>query len=186
MLNIIDRSALSLAKSIRSNYTEAASEEVLTFSLTVLLNTVIAIFISVVIAFFTGNFISVIIFMTGFIVLRMISGGVHLTSSLACCIFSIFIFTLGTHLTLDYLYIGFTLNCLSIIILLFTAPSKIENVSRVDPKHYPILKGAALIIVITNFFIKSELLSLAYFIQSVLTLPISYTFVHILERRSLR
>jgi accessory gene regulator B len=182
-MNIIEKASLSLAKSIRANYPEAASEEVLKFSLNILINSVSSIIISLLVCLITGHFSAGILAILSYTLLRIFSGGVHLSSSITCCILSIIIFISSSHLVYNYFDLGLILDLTSIGIILFTAPSRIEQVTRIDPKYYPVLKIISIMIIFTNFFIQSHIISTSFFIQSLLTTPISYKVVYFLERR---
>lgn len=182
-MNIIEKASLRIAKSIRANYPEAASEDVLKFSLIILINTLSAIIISLIICGVTGHFLAGVIAIFSYTLLRFFSGGVHLSSSVSCCILSILIFVTIAHVSYSYWYTGFILDLISIIILIFTAPSGIDQVTQVDPKYYPYLKIISIFIVSINLFIHSDIVSSAFFIQAMLTTSLSYKVVYIIERR---
>jgi accessory gene regulator B len=182
-MNIIDRSALSIAQKIHRTYPEGASEAVLKYSLSLIINTLSAVTLVLLIGLLTGHTLEALIVIISYTTLRYFSGGIHLSSSLSCCLFSIITFTLLSHLEFYYNVIGIYLNIISIIILFFTAPKGIEKVSSVDPKYYPVLKIVSMIIVGSNFFFQSSLLAGVFFTQAVLTTNIAFKFVELLERR---
>lgn len=182
-MNIIDRSALQLAKAIRRNDPNAASEAVLNYALVIVLNTICTIAIVLIVNLLTGYLIEGIITMFAFALLRSFSGGLHLKSSLFCTLFSAASLILISHIEIGYMYIGLILDLISIAILLVYAPKGFENRSRLDPKYYPFLKVASILIVAANFYIHSPLLSLAFFTQALTTTRAAYFILSKLERR---
>lgn len=182
-MNIIDTSAHKIAIKITQHHPGSASYAVLFYSLSLLINTMIAIIMSLAISFFTTKFLETLTVIFFFILLRYFSGGLHLKSSLACCIFSICVFLFSSHLDYPFDFIGFFLNVFSIIILIFTAPYGLENISKIDQKYYPLLKVASILIVSINFYLKFSYLSTSFFIQSLLTLSSIETVVLQLEKK---
>ncbi|WP_163854911.1 accessory gene regulator B family protein [Paenibacillus elgii] len=182
-MNPIDSMATYLAKCIRKNNEHAGSEIALKYALSLTINTSLAIIFSLLISVFTNRFDETLIGICVFLLIRYVSGGVHLSSSLACCITSIFIFTTIANVPSEYTEISVYLNAISFIILLFTAPNNIKDVSRVPQKFYPLLKIITLLIIFSNFFIKSTVFTAAFIIQAVLTTRYSYKIIKYFERR---
>ncbi|NTZ18819.1 MULTISPECIES: accessory gene regulator ArgB-like protein [Paenibacillus] len=182
-MNLIDRSAMSIAKAIRNNYADAASEKVLFYSLSLLINTSLAIAATLIICTFTGRLPEAVITIFSFLFLRYLSGGAHLSSSLGCCIFSLTILTSLAHIDYAYFHTGLILNILSFIIFLIKAPEGLENISRIDPKNYLYLKIICLIFIGGNFYFQSSLLSAVFFAQSVTLTKPGYFLFKLMERR---
>jgi accessory gene regulator B len=182
-MNILDNTATYLAKSIRNNYKDSASEEVLFYSLVIVLNTISIVLIVSIVGLFTGHFLESITALFMYALLRYFSGGVHLNSSITCIIVSSFLLISIAHIPLPYWYTGFLLNLISLVIILWLAPKGLENVSRIAPKYYPVLKLISAAIICSNILFHSDVLSLVFFTQAVsLTTPI-YRFVDYIERR---
>jgi accessory gene regulator B len=183
-VNFIDRLALRTARTIRANYPEAASEQVLFYALCLLINTSIAIATALLISWITGHFLKALLVIFVYTLLRYVSGGLHLSTSLRCCVYSIFLFTLLTHVSIDYaaLHLGPLLTLLSALILLKTAPQGIRNVSRIDPKYYPVLKVISVAIAAANLFFQSSTVMLATFAVAFQTTSLAYRIVRTLER----
>jgi accessory gene regulator B len=118
--------------------------------------------------------------------MRYVSGGFHLTSSLACCLMTIIVMTALAHIDYPYFYTGLIFDIASFFLLLWKAPEGIENVSRIHPKYYPVLKVIALLSVSSNFFLHSSLLSSVFLTQSLTLLQVSYRIFDIIERRVAR
>ncbi|WDM29336.1 accessory gene regulator B family protein [Paenibacillus mucilaginosus] len=180
-MNWIDHTATRIAKVIRENYESAASEKVLYYALSLLINTSTAIFLTLIIAFFTNHLLNAIIAVISFLLIRNISGGFHLRSSLACCVFSTILLITFTHSTYKFTYLGYFFNFISLLIMLFKAPFGIENFSKIQKKHYPYLKIIAVLAVTSNFFIQSSLLASVYIGQSLTLSTLVYKLVTRLE-----
>ncbi|CAG7625762.1 Accessory gene regulator protein B [Paenibacillus solanacearum] len=181
-MNYIDRSATYIAQSIRKHNKNAGSEIALKYALTLLINTSSAIIVSLIICTLTDRFIYAMLSIVGFLVLRYFSGGLHLSSSFSCCLFSTCLITLVAHSSFLYFNLGFIINCIAFIILCKTAPNGIKGVSRIKPKYYPLLKLIALCIVSSNFYFQSSVLATVFFSQSVLTTSLAYSIKDYIER----
>lgn len=182
-MSFIDRSALSLARSIRKHNSEASSEHVLKYSLALLINTSISITASFIICLMTGHAITALITILSLLTIRYFSGGMHLNSSLACCIATVIIIVFCSHMEFNYNYFFVILDIFSCLILLKTAPQGIQDVSSINVKFYPFLKVMSVLIVIANLYINSTVLSSVFFIQSLLTTPLLYKIRDSFEKR---
>lgn len=184
-MNVIDRWSLSAAKLIRANHKDAASEEVLFYSISLTINTLLAICISLTLCSITGHFVEAVLVVASYSVLRFFSGGVHMPSSVSCCIMSILLFTLTAHVQFDFYQfnLGYIFTAVSIVILFIYAPQGIRNMSRIDEKYYPVLKLVSVSIVFSNFILHSSLLAVVFLIQSLLTTKTAYILIKLLERR---
>jgi accessory gene regulator B len=182
-MNIIDRSAVAIAKSIRANYPDAASETVLKYSLSLMINSFGAVAITLIVCAFTGHLIEGVTVIFFYTLLRVVSGGAHMPTSLSCCITSIIIFTSIAHTSFEYSYITVIIDLITLLILLMKAPEGIQNVSRIDPKYYPLLKAVSLGLVLSNFYVQSSLLSITFFVQTLFLTPFAYKAIAYYERR---
>ncbi|TDF95798.1 accessory gene regulator B family protein [Paenibacillus piri] len=182
-MNFIDKSADALAVSIRKNNPNAASQAVLFYALSLLINISLTIITVIVICSITGHLAKALLIIVVYTLLRFVSGGAHLSSSLACCIASSVIFITASHVEYDFYYIGLILNSAALLILLKTAPQGIENISRIDKKYYPLLKLFSVIIVASNYYFQLDFLSTAFFIQALHTTKLFENTIHYVERR---
>ncbi|CAG7657380.1 accessory gene regulator B family protein [Paenibacillus allorhizosphaerae] len=182
-MNLIDRSATRIAKTIRENYPQAASEQVLVYALSLSINSILAISTTLFISYFTNHFLESITTIGCFLLLRYFSGGVHLNSSLACCLVTILVLTVLTHLSFNYVFLGLIFDIISIIILYLKAPHGIQDVSRINPKYYPVLKWFCILFVSSNFIIHSPLLSATFLVQTLTLTRIGNSLFILLERR---
>jgi accessory gene regulator B len=181
--NLIDSLSTYIAKSIRKNDPNASSEAILKYSLTLILNTFFSFLIILTFCFLSDHFKQGLTVLFFFCLLRFISGGVHLTSSVACTVVSSVLLILLAHLELDYYIFGRVLDLISLLILLIWSPMGIENVTRIDIKYFPLLKLLSVMLCATNFYFQNSLLSGAFFAQALTLLPIIYKIVLLLERR---
>ncbi|MFC0215352.1 accessory gene regulator ArgB-like protein [Paenibacillus chartarius] len=170
-MNFIDRLAHSCTQFIRANHENSASEKVLFYALSLTINTLLAYSTVIIICSFTGHFLSGLLVVIFYTLLRVISGGVHFSTSLRCCIYTIVLFVCIGHTDLSFstYYCGTILTVVSLLILAITAPQGLKNQSRIDEKYYPALKIASLIVVSSNFIIGSSTLALVYFAQAMHT-----------------
>ncbi|MDQ1909864.1 accessory gene regulator B family protein [Paenibacillus sp. GD4] len=183
-MNFIDRSANSLAKVIYSHYPEGASETVLRYSLTLLINTVTSVSFVIIFSFFTNHLLEAICVIAFYTILRFFSGGMHMPTSLACSIASILTFIIVTHIDYNFQPFGLLLTIVSALILLKTAPNNMENSSSVNPKYYPHLKVISVLIVLSNLYFHSSFLASAALAQALLTTKIAYKFSDYIEGRT--
>ncbi|MGY4759861.1 accessory gene regulator B family protein [Paenibacillus caseinilyticus] len=182
-MNWIDRYAMKIAVSIRNNYNEASSEKVLFYSLSLIINTLTAIIAIILISLFTQHFWEALFSTFSLISIRSLSGGFHLKSSLSCCVFTIFLVSIISLSSFDYSLVGFSMDIFSLLIYSLYAPKGIENVSRIAPKYYIYLKYTCLVIICTNFFIQSPILSSVFFLQGLTLTNLGYFLVHKIEER---
>lgn len=165
--NVIDRAAVRLAEFIKANNPQSASVEVLTYSSIIAINTILALLISLIACIITGNTTNFFIVVVVFTLLRFLTGGVHLTSSLTCCIATIVCFLAIIHLKFDFFYLGLVLNAFSLYIFILRAPSGIDEIREVKPAYKLAIKIAASLFVFSNFFIQSSLLASVFFVQAL-------------------
>lgn len=166
----IESMAESLAVSIHSNYPSSSPVAVLKFGLISIINLIITIFIVLMIGSLTNHFIPALIAVVGFPILRYFSGGIHLRSANMCNVVTSSFMLISVYIPVQYWYNGFILHMVTIILLLLYAPSGIKR-SKLDPEHYPKLKMIAVMIVLTNLAFQTSVLTVAFFIQAVLTTP---------------
>jgi accessory gene regulator B len=180
-MNFIDRAAESIAQSIRRNNPNAGSEVALKYASSLLINTLTAITAALLISMVTGHFYSCLIGIVSFTLVRFVSGGMHMSTSVSCCVLSIVIFITASYVNFDYSSIFILMDITSIIILMITAPNDIKNVSSIDPKYYPLLKLIAVVLVASNFWIQSSVLTAAFIIEAFLTTTLAYKLRDLIE-----
>lgn len=154
------------------------------FSLTIVLNTLVIIIVVLGIGALTGRFSEAAVIFFGFVFLRFFSGGFHLPSSGLCNAFSIITFSILMHLPMVYWNGGLIVNLISLLLALIYAPTKdIMALNRLGPKYTVHFKIATVLIILSNFWIQSPALALAFIAQTLSLLPIAYRGAALFERR---
>ncbi|WP_158299198.1 accessory gene regulator ArgB-like protein [Paenibacillus antri] len=148
-----------------------ASQEVLTYALSIYFNAFSIVSLSLLIGFFAGTFIETVVVIVAFSVLRAFSGGNHMRTPMMCLLVSVAAFTSIPHVPAPEPWLRDALLCVSLLLALLFAP----NV-RHDPiygnKLLPYMKWIAVAIVGTNFLIASWVVTLAFFIQCITLIPL--------------
>jgi len=181
---MISRISSNIADFIRANNDRAASKEVLMFSIGIFLNTFIVTAIILGVSLITGRFWYAAGLLVSYVLLRFFSGGMHLPSSTLCNIVSVGVFVIVTHLPINWDNVGLILNILALIFVAIYAPTKdVTTLSWFGPKYGLHFKILCIFIVLSNFLMKSPMLSVAFFVQALTLLPISYKFAALFERR---
>ena len=181
---MIAKLSANIAKFIRNNNAQAASMEVLMFTLEVVLNATLVTLVILLIALVTGQFGEAVIMLASYLALRYFSGGAHLPTSKLCNISSVGIFIALMFLPVSYWNVGFLLNLLAFFLVFVYAPTKdIMQLNRLGPKYTMHFKILSLGIVALNFWIQSPLIALAFITQTLSITPAAYKAVSYLERR---
>ncbi|WP_420800401.1 accessory gene regulator ArgB-like protein [Paenibacillus piscarius] len=167
MNSLANRIAVSIKE---ANPEETHSVEVMEYSLGIILNTLLIIVCTAIIGLFLGHFAECTAFLFCFCILRLSSGGFHLKTALACNIVTTLLSTiLPTFVTLSTSALWIA-NILSLIIIITFAPNPDKN-ARIPASIYPLLKLVSIAIVLSNFFLHSAVIGLAFLIQSLTVIP---------------
>lgn len=148
---ILNSLALKISLAIKkTNPEETVSVEVMQYSLSIILNTLLTFIVTMSIGLVLNNFIETLIFYLSLSLLRIFSGGVHLKSATACNIVTILICSMTPYL---FQLTGTTLwyiTGLSLILMLLFAPNPDKN-THIPVKWFPSLKLISVIMVCSNF-----------------------------------
>ncbi|PWW37425.1 MULTISPECIES: accessory gene regulator ArgB-like protein [Paenibacillus] len=169
---MIEMISYRLAKGLKDNIPHhPASMDVFRFSIAAIINALSIIIFTLLISLWTDKINEATIVLIAFAILRQVSGGIHLNSGDKCVLVTTLLFTAITFTGYlkDYTMI---MTVLSMILALIYAPSRIENQSRIDPKHYPFLKLLSIIIIATNLLIDSSVLAATFFVQCLTLIKI--------------
>ncbi|MEF3313702.1 accessory gene regulator B family protein [Paenibacillus sp. GYB004] len=167
---MIERIAGQLATTIKTaNPERTSSVEVLKFSLIIVLNAISIVLLTMALGLVTGTFSETLLVLGGFAFLRFFSGGLHLSSSEWCVVVSTAVLAVIPHLPLDSYSVW--LNGISLAIMLFFAPAKVEEHHRIAQSKTVTFKIICICIVASNFALGSEVLAKTFFVQSLLLLP---------------
>lgn len=113
------------------------------------------------------RFSEVLVALVGFSVLRMFSGGYHIKSADICVVASIVTIYLIVVISPNIVNIVKVIDLISIVLVVIYAPSNINKQTRIKEKYYIYLKIISVFIVAINLIIQSEILTVAFFIQSI-------------------
>lgn len=141
------------------------SVEVLAFSISFILNTLLVIIFSIAVSFITGKFTETVIALASYPLLRIVSGGSHLNSGLWCILVSTTGITLISFSNFEAPVIQF-MTAISVLLCFIYAPSKLKK-TRIPQKYYPLLKLLSVLIASSNFLIQSSIVASAFLIQSL-------------------
>ncbi|TLS50497.1 hypothetical protein FE782_19195 [Paenibacillus antri] len=181
---MIDKLSLRIATFIRQNNEQAASMDVLMFSLAVVLNAIFVAVMIIIIAIFTNRLPEALALLASFVTLRFFSGGMHLPTSKLCNFISIGLFVVLMLLPVSYWNAGLVLNSAALAFVLLFAPTKdIMHLNLLGPKYTIHFKIVCVLLVSVNFWIQSPILALAFFSQTLTLTPIAYKGVALFERR---
>jgi accessory gene regulator B len=182
-MTIIERTALHLTRQIRKNYEGAASEAILHYALVIVLNAMAVLFLVISVSSITGNLGSAWLSILTFMMLKYITGGIHLRSSMACTLVSSGVLLAIIHAPITFHYTGMALNLLAAILMFIYAPGAQIRKGTIDHKYYPRLKWAAVLLCVLNFLLQSPLLSLIFTIQSLSITPYAGKLIDYVEGR---
>jgi accessory gene regulator B len=85
---------------------------------------------------------------------------------MACILFTTALFTLLSFVQVNPVYV-LVLNLVSLLIVLWLAPTGIERQTRIPRQHWPKLKIIAALLVAANFVIGSPVIAAGFAAQSV-------------------
>ncbi|MFC5528448.1 accessory gene regulator B family protein [Cohnella yongneupensis] len=141
------------------------SVEVLSYSLSFILNFIFVVGLSLIISIFTGYTIEVIIALVSYALLRQASGGYHLESGMLCVAVS----TLGITMFAfsDYNLVATRWVTAGALILCLIFAPQVKNHIRIPERYYPLLKVLALLMVTSNFLFDSPVMATAFFVQGL-------------------
>lgn len=173
---MIENAAGKIARHIKSVVpNHPVHEDDMRHTLIIILNTAAVILFTLLGAMITGRGSEVIMLLKCFALLRLVSGGLHIESSIGCAIV-----TAGTATVLSMVSIDFAwtmgLTVASMIIVLRYAPSGIEHQTRIPEKYFPLLTVISFLIVASNLWFGSSWAAIAFFVQAV-TLVINEHFM---------
>ncbi|MFF2481008.1 accessory gene regulator B family protein [Paenibacillus sp. NPDC058071] len=170
-MTFVEKISERIAISIHRSTPNASSVAVLRYSLINLINLWIFMAIVLLISAFTGHFTGALLSIIAFPLTRYFSGGMHFKSMNVCNIVSSVLVLISIYLPIHFWYTGFVINTLALLILVITAPANVTR-SKLEKKHYPILKVIVALIVSSNYLFNSEILALVFFIQALTTIPV--------------
>lgn len=162
--NMAERIALTIK---RANEQQTVSVDIMKFSLIILLNTTLIIILIFVGGLVMGTLPETFLAFLAFAGLRIVSGGFHFKSAVHCTVASALLFVAIPHISISENINMVLMGVSSILVLLFS-PSNIEGHSRINKKHYPILRLLSLLIIASNLLWMNPVVTKAFFVQALL------------------
>jgi accessory gene regulator B len=157
------RTAASIKRQVPQHQ---ASQEVLRYALSMILNVLFIITFTIGFSLFTGKTKEAIAILISFAILRQLTGGAHLKSGDACVILTTGLFT-----TLSFYNLSgwplLIMGLVSLSLVLRFAPIGIDKQSRIPKKHYPKLKAAAALLIVISLFLDSAPIAISFLAQSI-------------------
>jgi len=150
----------------RVNPQHSASVEVIAFAIRSLSNFIITTIVSLVIAYFLRQTTAVLLAMISFAVLRSITGGYHLKTSIGCVVATSLMVNLIPFIPVhQYAFYGMTF--LSMLLCGIFGARNINHTTRIPEKYFPLLRVLSIMVISTNLIVQSNVVALSFFAQSL-------------------
>ncbi|MFB5761071.1 accessory gene regulator ArgB-like protein [Paenibacillus medicaginis] len=143
-----------------------SSVVVLKYGISILINTLSTIFITLFISSLLGTTIDALIAMISFAFLRQLTGGIHIKSSGLCIVVSSAMLILIPLLQVDSKFI-IPMSIVSIVLIILYAPSRVERQTRIPKEKYYLLRIAGVLLIVINLFLSSTIVAISFCIQSL-------------------
>ncbi|MFI2856863.1 accessory gene regulator ArgB-like protein [Paenibacillus sp. JSM ZJ436] len=173
MIKFIEFNSIKISEKLLKRYAdEMPSYDVTRYAVKFILSNIVPILISVIIGYILGIGSEVLIFIAGFVSLRMVSGGFHFKSAELC-------FIISTAMCLCAPYVAMQLsntiyyNLISVLLALIFAPSNIEKQTRVGKNKHIYFKWASLIVIVIAVLINNPVLNVAMLLQSIMLIRLN-------------
>lgn len=166
---MLKRTAIALHARIKESGAEAPSVPIIVYALEIVFNTVAISLLVLIVGLVSGELLRTAELLVLFGIIRFISGGYHLPSNGYCIVVSTILLAILPHITLPE-SVMYGLTGASLLIMIIFAPANYDQYARISTKYYPLMKMLACLIVASNVLLQSDMLSLAFAIQSVLLL----------------
>ncbi|WEK54328.1 MAG: accessory gene regulator B family protein [Candidatus Cohnella colombiensis] len=170
---MIETISSKMAHSIkRANPEHPASFEVLKYALASVINLVGTVLLAVLLAILLDHVVGTLVALVSFGMLRSVSGGYHMNSSVHCMIVTALAANAIPYIQLSSTVI-LIMTVVSVILAMLFAPSNIEKSSRIPARYYPLLKLIATLIISSNLLFNSSVAATCFLLQSSFLIPFS-------------
>lgn len=168
----MDTLALALSRKIKKMAPEdTGSVAVMTYSLTILLNTVLVLCCSLLFGWFLGQVLDTLIAFLSFIALRLFSGGRHFKSSVACNVTTVAVCVLIPAISaLISSELCVLITIFGAIVMCIFAPRP-DKRSLLPRRWFPFFKVTAVFLVSLNFQLNSPVIALCALTQALTIIP---------------
>lgn len=166
---MIDKFATNISTKLVHNFPdEMPSLSVTRYGIKFILSNVLPITLLVLIGLISNMLTEIVICITSFSTLRMVSGGYHAKNPEVCLIISTI--TIVLIAKFGYIFSEYSIFlCITSMWLVFRyAPSNIKNQTKILEKHFKYLKVISILIIIIGFIIDNYLITASLFVQSTL------------------
>lgn len=166
---MIDQITNKLSLHLKTKYPEELPSLAVTrYSVKFIISNLLPLIILLISAWLLNLVPEVITAYLGFSILRMFSGGYHIKSADLCVVASVSLIYLIVGLS-NYLsnYYKLLIIIISIILALIYSPSNIKKQTKIKEEYFIYLKIATILIIVSNIFINSNILTIAFFMQSL-------------------
>ncbi|MBG9786589.1 accessory gene regulator ArgB-like protein [Brevibacillus laterosporus] len=147
-----------------------SSVPVLNYSISVTLNFLAILIITILIGYFFDRLAETMTALLSFVLLRAFSGGYHLKSLDGCVVVTVGIMVLIPYIPMASIT-TVVLTAISALLVLIQAPNNVYDEVRVPREKHLFFKIVSVLIVCSNFVFISPILSLSFFVQSILLIP---------------
>lgn len=154
----------------KNNDGHTVNRSIMLFALQSLLTNILTIILCLLIGWGLGTFQETCLVLVTTALVRNLTGGLHFSSPMTCVVISTLIVTSIPHIPVsDMASTIFMFS--SLILVLWFAPADLKGKTRISDRGLNIMKVAGILLISSNFFIKSELLSLSFFCASITLIP---------------
>ncbi|OAJ75272.1 accessory regulator AgrB [Brevibacillus sp. SKDU10] len=154
----------------RTDPAQTSSVAVLTYSISVTINFIVVLMFSILFGYLLGKLADTMMALFSFMILRAFSGGYHFKSLDGCAVVTVAIMSIIPNIPMTPI-VTITLTAISMILVLLLAPNNVYDEVRIPKERHLFLKVMSLLIICFNFILYSPILSLSFFVQSILLLP---------------
>jgi accessory gene regulator B len=163
-----ERIAISIE---RLNDGKKVSVPVMKFAIISVFTTSLTILLTLLFGLITRHFWPTVLAMVSFAVLRNLSGGYHFKSPMVCVVASTAVLVAIPLIPVSDPFI-LILTGISAVLTAIFAPARLAGTTRIPQRYFPLMKWAAVAVVVCNFLLQSPVLALTFFIQSISLLPL--------------
>lgn len=150
----------------RVNPQHPASIEVITFAIRSLSNFIGTTIVSLLIAYFLQQTSAALLAMISFAVLRSISGGYHLKTSLGCVVATSLMVNIIPFIPV-HKHVFYLMTFLSMLLCGAFGARNINHTTRIPEKYFPLLRILSVLVVSVNLLVQSNIMALSFFAQSL-------------------
>ncbi|MBO7745199.1 accessory gene regulator B family protein [Paenibacillus sp. MWE-103] len=167
---MLDKLAVGLHdRMVAAGVEKAPSAAVIKYAFDILTNTLSAAVAALIIGAFTGEFRSTCFALLVLAVIRYMSGGYHLRSSLLCATVSTLTLAAIPHVPVADAWMPY-LTGFAVIMMLIFAPANYDTYATLPARYYPLLKVLSALFAASNFLVHSDIMTVVIVLQSILLL----------------